>query len=55
MSLLTFIQKKTLLNKSIKEISSISFKALAWHTYKIRKGDAEAMIVLIEKKEVFEE
>jgi phage major tail protein, phi13 family len=47
--------EQELSNKNIKEISAISFKALAGHTYKIRKGDAEAMIVLIEKKEVFEE
>ncbi|MDE7264048.1 MAG: hypothetical protein K2N64_05255 [Anaeroplasmataceae bacterium] len=40
-------------NKNIKEITSITFQAVAGHTYKLRKGDYESMIVLIEKIEVF--
>ncbi len=53
--LTNFYTEYEFLNKSFKEIAAIHFKALPGHTYKIRKGDAEAMIVLIEKKEVFEE
>lgn len=42
-------------NKNIKELVDIGFQAEAGHTYKIRKGDYESMIVLIEKTEVFVE